>query len=63
MRLIEVNADFGRIDTVASIAEHQGAVDFCLGFKGEDGRQIMRIQIADDRALQKRKEKKKMPPS
>lgn len=50
MKLIEVNADSGHIDTVASIADHHEAADFRLGFKGEDGRQIMRIQIADDRA-------------
>ena len=44
------NADSGHIDTVRSIAEHNKAADFRLGYKGEDGRQIMRIQIADDRA-------------
>ncbi len=50
MKLIEVNADSGHIDTVAGIAEQHEAADFRLGFKGEDGRQIMRILIADDRA-------------
>lgn len=50
MKLIEVNADSGHVDTVAGIAEHHEAADFRLGFKGEDGRQIMRILIADDRA-------------
>ena len=50
MKLIEVNADSGHIDTVTSIAEQHEAADFRLGYKGEDGRQIMRIQIADDRA-------------
>ncbi len=50
MKLIEINADFGHIGTVTGIAEQNEAADFRLGFKGEDGRQIMRIQIADDRA-------------
>lgn len=50
MKLIEVNADAGHIDTVASIAEKNEASDFRLGYKGEDGRQIMRVLIADDRA-------------
>ncbi len=50
MKLIEVNADSGNIDTVSSIAQKLEAADFRLGYKGEDGRQIMRIQIADGRA-------------
>lgn len=50
MKLIEVNADAGHIDTVNSIAEQNEAADFRLGYKGEDGRQIMRILIADDHA-------------
>ena len=50
MKLIEVNADSGHIDTVNSIAEQHQAADFRLGYKGDDGRQIMRILIADDRA-------------
>jgi len=50
MKLIEVNADAGHIDTVAGIAEKNEAADFRLGFKGDDGRQIMRVLIADDRA-------------
>lgn len=50
MKLIEVNADSGHIDTVRVIAEKHEAADFRLGFKGEDGRQVMRILIADDRA-------------
>lgn len=48
MKLIEVNADSGHIDTVHVIAEEHEAADFRLGFKGEDGRQVMRILIADD---------------
>ncbi|MGA7181070.1 MAG: TIGR00341 family protein [Thiobacillaceae bacterium] len=50
MKLVEVNADSGNIDTVAGIAEKNEAADFRLGYKGEDGRQIMRILVADDRA-------------
>jgi len=50
MKLIEANADSGHIDTVAAISEKHEAADFRLGYKGEDGRQIMRILIADDRA-------------
>lgn len=50
MKLIEVNADAGHIDTVSSIAATNQAADFRLGYKGEDGRQIMRVLIADERA-------------
>ncbi|MGE5129263.1 MAG: TIGR00341 family protein [Sphingomonadaceae bacterium] len=50
MKLIEVNADAGHVDTVAGIAHSNEAADFRLGFKGEDGRQIMRILVGDDRA-------------
>lgn len=50
MKLIEVNADYGHIETVNSIAEKHEAADFRLGYKGDDGRQIMRLLIADDRA-------------
>lgn len=50
MKLIEVNADAGHVDTVRVIAEKQEAADFRLGHKGDDGRQIMRILVADDRA-------------
>lgn len=50
MKLIEVNADSGHIDTVRSIGEKNEAADFRLGYKDEDGRQIMRILISDDHA-------------
>jgi uncharacterized hydrophobic protein (TIGR00341 family) len=50
MKLIEVNADAGHVDTVSGIAQGNEAADFRLGYKGEDGRQIMRILIGDDRA-------------
>ncbi|MGA8050323.1 MAG: TIGR00341 family protein [Burkholderiales bacterium] len=50
MKLIEVNANAGNVDTVAGIAHTNEAADFRLGYQGEDGRQIMRILIGDDRA-------------
>lgn len=50
MKLIEVNADAGHVDTVSGIAHTNEAADFRLGFKGDDGRQIMRILVGDDRA-------------
>ena len=50
IKLIEVNAAAGNIDTVASIAEHHEAADFLLGYKDDDGRQIMRFLIADESA-------------
>ena len=50
MKLIEVNADSGHIDTVEGISEQNEAADFRLGYMGKDGRQIMRILIADNRA-------------
>lgn len=50
MKLIEVNADAGQVDTVHGIAQHHDAADFRLGYKGEHGRQITRILIADERA-------------
>lgn len=50
MKLIEVVADAGNADTVASIAESHEAMDFRLACKGEDGRQAMRMLIGDDKA-------------
>ena len=50
MKIIEVIADAGNADTVAGIAEHFEARDFRLGFKGEDGRQAMRLLVPDDKA-------------
>lgn len=49
MKRIEVNADAANTDTVASIAEQHASADFRLGYNGEDGRQVMRILITDDR--------------
>lgn len=50
MKIIEVTADQGNTDTVAGIAEQHGAVDFRLGYKSEDGRQAMRMLVADEKA-------------
>jgi len=50
MKLIEVVADAGHADTVASIAEQHESLDFRLGFRGEDGRQAMRLLVPDDKA-------------
>lgn len=50
MKLIEIVADAGNADTVASIAESHEAMDFRLACKGEDGRQAMRMLIGDDKA-------------
>lgn len=47
MKLLEVNADSGHLNTVASIAEQHEVADFRLFFKGDDGNQIKCIQIAD----------------
>lgn len=49
MKLIEVVADAGNVDTVASIAERHEVTDFRLGHKGEDGRQAMRLLAADSK--------------
>jgi uncharacterized hydrophobic protein (TIGR00341 family) len=50
VKLIEIVADAGNADTVASIAESHEAMDFRLACKGEDGRQAMRMLIGDDKA-------------
>jgi len=50
VKIIEVIADAGNADTVAGIAEQFEAADFRLGFKGEDGRQAMRLLVHDERA-------------
>ncbi|HCU54602.1 MAG TPA: TIGR00341 family protein [Gammaproteobacteria bacterium] len=50
MKIIEVIADAGNADTVAGIADHYSARDFRLGYKGEDGRQAMRLLVSDEKA-------------
>lgn len=49
MKLVEVISDAGSVDTVSAIAGKHKAHDFRLAHKGEDGRQAMRILVADDR--------------
>lgn len=49
MKLIEVLADAGHVDAVAAVAEKYEAADFRLAYRGEDGRQAMRLLVADDR--------------
>jgi uncharacterized hydrophobic protein (TIGR00341 family) len=49
MKVIEVVADSGNADTVAAIAEQQGARDFRLGLKDKAGLQPMRLLAADDK--------------
>jgi len=48
MKLIEVMADSGSADTVSAVAEKFKAHDFRLGFTGPDGRQAMRMVVADE---------------
>lgn len=50
MKLVEVVADAGGVDTVAGIAEKHDAKDFRLGHKDEDGRQAMRMLVDDAQA-------------
>ena len=49
MKIIEVLADIASAETVSALAEKQKAHDFRLGFKGEDGRQAMRLLVSDDK--------------
>lgn len=49
MKLIEVIAESGSVDTIASIAEKHQARDFRLAAAGQDGRQAMRLLVSDDR--------------
>jgi len=48
MKMIEIIAAADCADTVSGIAEQQEARDFRLGYQGEDGRQAMRMLVADD---------------
>ena len=49
MKYIEVVTLSGRADTISAIADKHEATDFRLGLEGEDGKQSMRILIADDK--------------
>ena len=48
MKLIEVIADEDIAGTVEEIAKSNGALDFRLALKSEDGRQAMRILQRDE---------------
>ncbi len=47
MRLIEIVADTGHSDTLASIAEQQGVTDFWCGAPAEDDRRSFRMLVND----------------
>ncbi len=49
MKLIEVIAQRGSVDTVSIISEKYKARDFRLGREGEDGRLAMRMLVADEK--------------
>jgi uncharacterized hydrophobic protein (TIGR00341 family) len=49
MKYIEVVADVGSTKMVSAVAEKNEASDFRLGPVGEDGMQLMRLLVADDK--------------
>jgi uncharacterized hydrophobic protein (TIGR00341 family) len=49
MKIIEVVAETSSADTVSAIAEKYKAHDFRLGLKNEDGMQMMRLLVTDDK--------------
>lgn len=49
MKIIEVVADAGHRDTLASMAEQHAALDFWVGAADEDGRQAMRILVQPEK--------------
>jgi len=48
MRLIEIVADTGHLDTLNGIAEQHQVTDFWHGTEGEDGRIALRMLVDDD---------------
>ena len=48
MRLVEIVADSGHLDTLTGIAEHHQVTDFWHGAAGEDGRIALRMLVDDD---------------
>jgi uncharacterized hydrophobic protein (TIGR00341 family) len=48
MRLIEIIADAGHGDTLASLAEQHEVTDFWQGAPGEDGRTAFRMLVSDE---------------
>jgi len=49
MKYVEVIADEGSANTIEAIAEKVGAYDFRLGVVSEDGMQVMRLLVTDDK--------------
>ncbi|MDH3870915.1 MAG: TIGR00341 family protein, partial [Gammaproteobacteria bacterium] len=47
MRIIEVVADAGHLDTLAGVAEQHHVVDFWAGPPGDDGRAAIRLLVDD----------------
>lgn len=47
MRVIEVVADGGHLDTLTGIAEQHDVTDFWYGAAGEDGRRVLRMLVSD----------------
>lgn len=50
MKIIEVVADEGHLDTVVGIAEHQQVRDHRLGAKDADGRRVVRMLVTDEQS-------------
>ncbi|NNG14429.1 MAG: TIGR00341 family protein, partial [Gammaproteobacteria bacterium] len=48
MKIIEVIADSGHLDTISSIAEQHGAVDHWIGAVAEDGRCAVRMLVSPE---------------
>jgi uncharacterized hydrophobic protein (TIGR00341 family) len=48
MKIVEVTASKGHLDTVLSIAEQQEVRDHRLGAEDADGRQVLRLLVADE---------------
>ena len=48
MRLVEIVADSGHLDTLTGIAEQHQVTDFWHGAAGEDGRIALRMLVDDD---------------
>jgi len=47
MRVIEIIADAGHLDTLIGIAEQHQVTDFWYGADGEDGRRVLRMLVSD----------------
>jgi uncharacterized hydrophobic protein (TIGR00341 family) len=48
MRVIEIIADAGHLDTLTGIAEQHGVTDFWYGAEGADGRRVLRMLVDDE---------------